>query len=310
MIPQQIISFFQEKKIRDVLAVPLFYKALKKGIELQIQSSKAKKIWFETTFKLASKIPSKKFRRALFLPIHKKFGGELRQMISGASALDPSIDVFFETLGISIFEGYGMTETAPVISANSRYGKKSGSIGKILPGLEVKLHPVTQEILVRGPNVMLGYYNNEAATRACLSEDGWLNTGDVGQLDRQGFLSIKGRNKDIIVLGSGKKVAPDEIESYFQDIVGLQDICALGVEATQGPNQGTEIAALVVVPAPTNTQSKEEIEAVLHKISQKLSYYKRPSQFIILDEALPKTSTLKIQRNRVRELLIQKRIGI
>jgi len=234
MLPHQLISFFKECKIRDMLVVPLFLRTLKKGIESEIQNSKLKKLWFYSTLKLAQFIPSKAIRRLLFYPIHKKFGGELHQIISGASALDLKVGNFFDLIGISVFEGYGMTETAPVISCSSHGVKKPGSIGKALKDLEVKLHPETEEIMVRGPIVMQGYYKNPEATAACLSQDGWFNTGDVGEIDAEGFITIKGRTKDLIVLGSGKKVAPEEIEENLREIPNVQEICVVGMKSTQG----------------------------------------------------------------------------
>lgn len=310
MIPHQIISFFKENKIRDLLVVPLFLRTLKKGIESEMQSSALKRIWFYGSLRLAQFIPSKSLRRLLFYPLHLKFGGELHQIISGASALDLKVGHFFDLLGISVFEGYGMTETAPVISCSSPGVKKPGSIGKALEGLEVKLHPETQEILVRGPVVMQGYYKNPEATAACLSEDGWFNTGDIGEIDSEGFISIRGRNKDLIVLGSGKKVAPEEVEESLREIPNVQEICVLGMKSHQGPTKGTEIVTAIVVVNPADSSLQEQIQKSLHQAVMELSYYKRPSKFIFLTEPLPKTTTLKVKKNLVKELLIKKRITV
>jgi len=310
MIPHQIISFFKENKIRDLLVVPLFLRALKKGIESEIHTSLLKRIWFYTSMRVARLLPSKSLRRLLFYPLHKKFGGELHQIISGASALDLKVGRFFDLLGISIFEGYGMTETAPIISCSYPGAKKSGSIGKALPGLEVKLHESTEEILVRGPVVMQGYYNNPQATMACISTDGWFNTGDVGEIDLDGFIRIKGRNKDLIVLGSGKKVAPEEVEESLREIPNVQEICVLGMKSSQGPTKGTEIVTAIIVVDPNDQHQQEEILKSLHQATMQLSYYKRPTKFIFLTEPLPKTTTLKIKKNLVKEILIRKRITV
>lgn len=309
LIPQQIISFFKQNKIRDLLVVPLFLRALKKGIEGEIQSSKLKRIWFNSSMRLASWIPSKSFRRLLFYPLHKKFGGELRQIVSGASPLDLKVGRFFDNIGITIFEGYGMTETAPVISCSSPGIKKPGSVGKPLEGLEVKLHETTQEILVRGPIVMKGYYKNPEATAACLSEDGWFNTGDVGHIDEEGYLSIRGRNKDLIVLGSGKKVAPEEVEESLREIPDIQEICVLGMKSSQGATEGTEVVTAVVVVNPKET-NQEDVQKKLQQAVSQLSYYKRPTRFVFLTEPLPKTTTLKVKKNLVKELLITQRITV
>lgn len=310
IVPHQIISFLKYHGIRDILAVPLFLSSLKKGILSEIQRSKLTHLWFKTSYAVARFIPSKVIRKYIFFPLHKKFGGELRQIISGASALDSRVAKFFEVLGISIYEGFGMTETSPVISCSSCDAVRPGSVGKVISGTSVKIHSETQELLVRGPGVMLGYYKNPEATAACLSADGWLNTGDVAEIDKDGFVYIKGRNKDVIVLGSGKKVAPEEVENCFRDISDLQDVCVVGMKSTGGPTRGTEVVTVVGVQNPASTLSKEELQELLRQASIGLSYYKRPSRFILLDEPLPRTSTLKIKKNLVKELLIKERIEI
>ncbi len=308
LIPHQIISFFKDFKIRDLLVVPLFLRTLKKGIEGEMESSRLKRAWFRTTYSIASKIPSSRIRRLLFFPLHRKFGGEIRQMISGAAALDQKVDRFFNTLGISIYEGYGMTEASPVISCSSRGSKKPGSIGKGLPGLEIVLEPTTNEILVRGPSIMKGYYKDQKATEACLTLDGWLNTGDVGELDEEGFITIRGRSKEIIVLGNGKKVVPEEVEERLREIPDVQEICVLGMQSTQGPTRGTEVVTAVVVPHPRASQ--QEVQKNLHQACLELSYYKRPTKFVFMTEPLPVTSTLKIKKNLVKNLLLQQRITV
>lgn len=305
LIPSQIISFMRQFKIRNMLVVPLFLRALKKGVESEISQSILKKIWFYASVALASLIPINFVRRLLFFPLHKKFGGELIEMISGASALDLSIARFFDRVGIAVYEGYGLTETAPVIATNTRHANKPGSIGKILPGTSVKLHPETNEILVKGPHVMTGYYRNIAATKLCMSDDGWFNTGDVGEIDQDGFLKIKGRNKDLIVLGSGKKVVPEEVEQHFRDIP-MQEICVVGTISSEGATKGTEVVTAVVVPDPNAQLSKEESLRRMIEAARKLSYYKRPAQYIFFDEPLPKTSTLKVKKEQVKEIIKQR----
>jgi long-chain acyl-CoA synthetase len=307
MLPHQIISFFKTKKIRDLLVVPLFLRALKKGIESEIQASKAKQIWFSKTYQIAQSISSLALRRLLFMPIHRKLGGELHQIISGASALDLEVGRFFAVLGIPVYEGYGLTETSPVISACSRKHNKEGTVGLPFPNVEVKIDPNTQEILVRGPNVMKGYYKNPEATAACISSDGWFNTGDVGHIDEDGFISIQGRIKDLIVLGSGKKVAPEEVEPHFRDIPKVQEFCIIGTKSEHGATQGTEIVTAVVVLNPMDISEKEKIQKKLIHEALNLSYYKRPTRFVFLTEPLPKTTTLKIKKNLVKELILKQR---
>ncbi len=305
LIPGQIVSFMNQFKIRNMLVVPLFLRALKKGVEGEINNSLLKRIWFYGSLIISAAIPFTAVRRILFFPLHKKFGGELTEMISGASALDLTVARFFSRIGVAIYEGYGLTETSPVISTNNRHANKPGTIGKPLEGLQVKIHSETSEILVKGPSVMVGYYKNPQATVACLSEDGWFNTGDVAEMDNENYLKIKGRNKDIIVLGSGKKVAPEEIEQHFRDIPA-QEICVVGTISSEGATKGTEIVTAVVVPGPNSPLSKEEALQKMIEAARKLSYYKRPSQYIFVDEPLPKTSTLKIKKAQVKEIIKQR----
>lgn len=314
-IPHQILSFLSEKKIADMMVVPLFLKSLKKGIESEINRSKLKQIWFASANFLSSLIPWRSFRRFIFYPIHKKLGGNLQRFLSGASSLDPKVRAFFGRMGVDVFEGYGLTETSPIVAANSPSHFREGTVGLALPGVEVKKDQKTGELLVRGPNVMWGYYRNLQSTQECVSADGWFNTGDVVEIDQDGFIKIVGRTKDLIVLGSGKKVVPDEVEEYFQDYELLQEICVVGMTSQKGMTKGTDIVTAVVVlhqdrireRALSPEEAKTEILARLRELSQKMSYYKRPSDFVLVSEALPKTSTQKVKRTLVKEMLNQMR---
>jgi long-chain acyl-CoA synthetase len=312
-IPHQILSFLHEKEIADMMVVPLFLKSLKKGIESEINRSKLKQIWFATVNRLARIVPWRGFRRLLFYPIHRKLGGNLQRFLSGASSLDPKVQGFFERMGVDIFEGYGLTETSPIVATNSPRACRRGTVGLALPGVEVKKDQNTGELLVRGPNVMWGYYRNLQCTQDCVSADGWFNTGDVVEIDQDGFIKIVGRTKDLIVLGSGKKVVPDEVEEYFQDYELLQEICVVGMTSQKGMTKGTDIVTAVIFPhqerirerALSPEDAKAEILMSLKALSQKMSYYKRPSDFVLVSEALPKTSTQKVKRTLVREMLTQ-----
>jgi len=312
-IPHQILSFLNEKKIADMLVVPLFLKSLKKGIEAEINRSKLKQIWFASATWLARVLPWRELRRLIFYPIHRQLGGNLQQFISGASSLDPKVRRFFVRMGVDVYEGYGLTETSPIVAANSTLSFREGTVGRALPGVEVKKDQITGELLVRGPNVMWGYYRNLQSTKECVSADGWFNTGDVVEIDPDGFIKIVGRTKDLIVLGSGKKVVPEEVEEYFQDYELLQEICVVGMTSQKGMTKGTDIVTAVVVlhqarileRALSPDEAKAEILTSLKALSQKMSYYKRPSDFVLVNEALPKTSTQKVKRTLVKEMLTQ-----
>ncbi|MGZ3768626.1 MAG: AMP-dependent synthetase/ligase [Bdellovibrio sp.] len=315
MMPQQILSFIQNKKINDMQIVPLFLRALKKGIEVEVQKPKTVKTWFKAAMCLAPFLPNKSLRRLLFWPLHKKLGGELRQFVCGASKMDKETADFFQNMGIDTFEGYGLTETAPIISTNHPGSTRAHSVGRPLEKISLKLAPITSEILVKGPSVMLGYYKNPQSTAQNLSPDGWFNTGDVGEIDPNGFLKIVGRNKDLIVLGNGKKVVPEEVEDFFRNLDFIQDICVVGLTAKTGFNAGTECVHAVIVFNSQKLKESSNVEQQIEKYmeilkaeAQKLSSYKRPASFIIRDTAFPKTSTLKIKRTLVKETLIKEEV--
>jgi long-chain acyl-CoA synthetase len=315
MMPQQILSFIRDKKITSMIVVPLFLRALKKGLETELKSRLLIRAWFVGTQLLATLIPIMSVRRRLFQPIHAKLGGALVEFVVGGSRMDISVAEFFENIGIGVYEGYGLTETSPIVSTNCAAATRRGTVGKPLNEIEVRLEPGTSNVLVKGPNVMLGYYKNPVSTAECLSPDGWFNTGDIGAIDRKGFLSIVGRTKDIIVLGNGKKVVPDEVEGFFKDIDFIQDICVVGITARNGVNKGTEVVHAVVVlnpqylndPQLSREQQVEHYMTILGSKAQHLSYYKRPLYFIIQEQPLPKTSTLKTKRFLVKELLMKQK---
>ncbi len=245
----------------------------------------------------------------LFRSLRKNFGGRMRCFISGGAPLDPKIAEFFSCVGLPILQGYGLTETAPVVSCNKLHQHRIGSVGVPLDGVEVKIEPrngcdsSTGEILVRGPNVMAGYFNDSAATSHIL-QGGWLHTGDLGRIDANGFLYIVGRVKDVIISDLGKNVYPEEVEAEIVRIPLVKEACVLGVRKSHTSHHGEEVAALIVPDEEASKgKSPQEISNLirleLKKVCTNLADYKRPKCFCLCPEDLPKTTTLKLKKAEI-----------
>lgn len=251
------------------------------------------------------------FGPLLFLPVHAAFGGRIRYLISGGSALSPSTLKTFRGLGFNLNEGYGLTEASPVLTVTRPEGSVvSGSVGQPLPGIDIKIHDPDRrgvgEVIARGPNVMAGYYGNEKATAEAL-RDGWLYTGDIGRLDEDGNLYIVGRSKELIVDRNGKNIYPDDLEGLYANEHLIKELAVIGLP--DGPGITAEQVAAVVVP---NRDANEEdlekkIEAHIHEVSAKLPLYKRVKTLEITDVELPRTATRKVKRRELVAWLQEKR---
>jgi long-chain acyl-CoA synthetase len=240
------------------------------------------------------------FGPLLFFPIHTAFGGRIRYLISGASALSESTLKTFRGLGFNLNEGYGLTEAAPVLTVTRPEGKViSGSVGQPLPGVEVKIHEPDRrgvgEVIARGPNVMSGYFGNEKATEEAL-RDGWLFTGDLGRIDEDGNLYIVGRSKEIIVDSNGKNVYPDEIEELYAAPDLIKELAVVGL-----PDGAGERVAAVVVPEKdlATEEAQSRIDEHMHEVSAKLPLFKRVKTYEIRGEELPRTATRKVKRREL-----------
>lgn len=202
-----LLKALQENRVTVILGVPRVWEMLDKAIMTKINQSSLAKFMF----KMASKINSMSIRKMLFSKVHKQFGGNIRLMVSGGAKIDKNILEDFRTMGFCAIQGYGMTETAPIITFNVPGRERSDSAGEVIPNVEVKIAD-DGEILVKGKNVMKGYYNNEQATKEAFDKDGWFHTGDLGKMDGK-YLIIIGRKKEMIVLPNGKNIDPNDIEA-------------------------------------------------------------------------------------------------
>jgi long-chain acyl-CoA synthetase len=229
-------------------------------------------------------------------------------MISGGARLEPKIAQDFFKWGFTILEGYGLTETSPIITFNPLTKPKLGSVGLPIPGVMVKIRLPDEkgvgEIAVQGPNVMLGYYQLPDESRRVMP-DGWFLTGDLGYLDEEGYVYITGRKDEMIVLSSGKKVDPEEVEKHYSMSPFIKEICiftSAGKAFAEGANQ----LFAVVFPNEENLRihgeslhTEEKIKSELDSLSRGLPSYKRVKGFVIADENFPRTALGKLMRHKV-----------
>jgi long-chain acyl-CoA synthetase len=289
-----------------VLGVPLLWHSIYKKVEAAMAEKGMWKVNAAQKVAALSEAFGLNIRRRLFAKVHEKFGGSLRILISGGAAIDPAVARGFRELGITFLQGYGLTESSPIIAVNRNNAFKDAAAGLPLPSVEVKIAE-DGEILARGPNIMLGYYNNPEATREAL-EDGWLHTGDLGYLDDEGFLYVKGRKKSVIVTSAGKKIYPEEVEAEILKSPYISECLVWGREGERA-GQDTQIEA-VVVPnreyfaaqelgssdASDSTQIEQILRQEVKERCQKLASFKRVSRITVRHEELEKTTTKKIKR--------------
>ncbi|AKU93227.1 AMP-binding protein [Vulgatibacter incomptus] len=250
--------------------------------------------------------------KALFYPVHRKFGGRLRFLISGGSAMPPETYDAFQGMGFEIFEGYGLTEASPVLTVQTPGDNRAGHVGKPLAGIELKIREPDAdgvgEIVAKGPSIMAGYWNDSAATGAVLKE-GFLHTGDLGRFDADGHLVIVGRMKDVIIDSNGKNVYPDELEELYAGSPLVKELSIVGL-----PDGGAEKVACLVVPARVDgknpADTKTEIEAHFREVGLRLPLWKRVKVLHFTDKDLPRTATRKVKRPLVTEQLAKlERVG-
>lgn len=296
MSSQAMVDAFQKYKVTMMIGVPRLWEMLHQKIMEKINASKVTK----GIFKLAEKINNISFSRKIFKKVHDNFGGNLRFFVSGGSKLDPKIARDFLTLGIKICEGYGMTETAPMISFTPLNEIMPGSAGKILPGIEVKIAD-DGEIIARGRNVMKGYYKRPEATAETVDKDGWIHTGDLGEI-KNNYLYVTGRKKEMIVLSNGKNINPIEIEQWIMGKTNLiQEIVVAEIDS---------VLTAVIYPNFQKISEEKVINiketlkwGVIDSYNGKAPNYKKILDIRIVQEEMPKTKIGKIRRFMIPEML-------
>ena len=293
---ENIVANLNRFKPAVILVVPaiaeVFYKKVIDGIE---NGSNKNKIIFARRVNRVLRWLGIDVRRHLYKSLLKKFGGNLTNIIVGGAALRPEIAELFDEFGINMYQGYGLTECAPLISANHPKLNKFDSVGKPVSYMDVKIED--GEILAKGPGVMLGYYKNPEATAEAFTEDGYFRTGDLGHFDEEGYLYITGRSKNLIILDNGKNIYPEELESHLATIEGVKDVIVY-------ESNGRIAAAF----QPTDIQDKaiqKSIRLKVKEINNELPSYKRVVTLNFVARDFPKTTTMKIKRKETIQMISQ-----
>lgn len=295
---QEILKALEKNDVTVLSLVPRVYKLFYKSIKDTIDSKWITKM----IFNIAKKLNNKKFSKIIFKKVHEKFGGKLRTLISGGAKADIEMIDFFTALGFDYCEGYGLTETSPVLCGSTpNHGWKAGTVGKVTKNIESKI--VDGELWVRGPVVMKGYYNKPEKTKEVLTEDGWFKTGDLVEVDEDGMITIIGRKNSMIVLSNGKNIDPETLEIKFSKIPnkGIKDIGIFGYN--------DKLCALIVIDK--NEMKKNNISNINAHIKDVVEFYngsvhnyEKILEYKITEEELPKTRIGKTRRFMLKDMYL------
>ncbi|MBQ7160383.1 MAG: AMP-binding protein [Clostridia bacterium] len=301
---KNVLRNFAKFKPNALALVPLFVETMHKRIWSEIDKRGMRKK-VRAAMKLSNallKVGIDK-RDKFFGQITGAFGGELRSIICGGAPISPDIIKDFEAFGITVLEGYGITECAPLVAVNRPGEIRYHSVGRAVPGCEVRIdkndpNDETGEICVKGANVMIGYYKNEEATREAFTDDGWFRTGDIGYIDKDGYIFITGRKKNVIILSNGKNVFPEEVESYLYKCELIKECVVIGRENANGE---VVITALVYPDDErrgdmTDEQVRDAIKAEINEINRALPSFKQVREVELRSEEFEKTTSKKIKR--------------
>lgn len=308
-----IVDDLKSVKATMLLGVPLLFDKMYRKISLGIAEDKIKSIIVPVLTKvtnITSKLGAPHLKKKIFSELHNKFGGAIRVFIAGGAAPDPVVAEGLRGLGFNFIQGYGLTETSPILTLNQIDNFKDYAAGIPLPRVEIKIDSPdidgAGEIWAKGPNIMLGYYKNENATKETFS-DKWFKTGDIGYIDRDGFLIIKGRKKNVIISRTGKNVFPEEIEDKLNHSAYILESVVCGV---LDEKQDEKIMAKIVPDTEafieySETNNVEITPDLIHeiigkeleKVNSELPIYKKVMDFKVREEEFEKTTTQKIKRH-------------
>lgn len=321
----QLVRALQDGQVTVIIGVPRLYRALYEGIESRLAArGLISRGLLRAIIGLSTWLRRRlglRLGKLLLRPLHKQLGPRLRILVSGGAALDPELAWKLEGLGWKTASGYGLTETAPMLTLDPPGKARVGSVGRPLAGIDIRIDPAVRpdqppsaeapgaaqaneegEILARGPGVFAGYHNLPDKTAEAFTRDGWFRTGDLGYLDADGYLYVTGRVKTLIVAEGGEKAQPDQVEEAYQQHPALREV---GVFQKDG--------RLVAVIVPGSGSAREDgdqaIRAAIEEQSKKLPSYQRISDYVVSRQALPRTHLGKIQRHKLEELYEQVKKG-
>ena len=312
-----IIRELKDGKVTVFMAVPMLYNKMIGALMSGVRKKGAAVYCVVRALMGFSGFMKKVFginvgRRIFHSMLAKLSLDNLRLCISGGGPLPPSTFRMFQELGLDFLQGYGLTEASPVTHLNPSKAFRVESVGKLFPEEEVKIVDPDSDgnglIYIKGPMVMKGYYHNEEATKEVLTEDGWLNTGDVGHQDKDGYLYLTGRAKNVIVTEGGKNIFPEEIEDHFQLFSEIDQVCVVGYMADEALRK--EGIRILIRPTDEYRESMKNDEAAIarhmndlvEQVNRDIQHYKRITKVMVVNDKLPMTSTSKIKRSDVMKL--------
>jgi long-chain acyl-CoA synthetase len=318
--PQKVMRAFAEERVTVFVCVPQFYYALMRRVETEVaRQGLLRRVAYQSLLQLSALFRRRFGMNAgkwVFRSIHSRFGHHLRLFGVGGARFDASVERRLRNLGFQIIQAYGMTETAALITVTPVEGNEEGSVGRVLPGTEVRVDPDESgsgEVLVRGSNVMAGYWRNADSTASAL-QNGWLHTGDSGYLSSTGFLYLTGRRQDVIVLSSGKNIYPEEIEQHYQlRCPEIKEICVLGREDQTSAERevklhGVVIPDLEVLKSRRVVNIADSVRFAVETASQALPSHQRVKSFEVRLAPLPRTTTRKVKRFEVEQELRERAV--
>ena len=309
---RHIVQNLNEYKITFTSFVPAIYESMYKNIIKTLE----KEGKLEAVKKLmeANKDKTMAEKKEIFKDIHNIFGGNIKLFVSGAAALDKEVEEAFRAWGVNLCQGYGLTETSPVIGVETNENFRVGSIGKPLPHIQARIDDANDEgmgeLVVKGPNVMLGYYNDKKATEEVM-EDGWFHTGDLAKIDEDGYIFICGRKKSVIVLKNGKNIFPEEMEALVNKIEGVKESFIFGKQQSDDKEDIKINVKIIfdreIMKEAYKVETDEEIYKVLadkiKEVNKVMPKYKAIRGILISEEPLIKTTTSKIKRQANLEVI-------